>query len=86
MSKAWYSSARHEQWPRDLVVYEIKTGCKKLPLVLVRLDISRPYVHFVDETRRCMGQVELHRLRKIAYVSEKKLSAEVATRMHLEET
>ncbi|CAM9912117.1 unnamed protein product [Ectocarpus sp. 8 AP-2014] len=31
-------------------------------------------------------EAELHRLRKIAYVSEKKLSAEVATRMHLEET
>ncbi|CAM9510657.1 unnamed protein product [Ectocarpus sp. 13 AM-2016] len=31
-------------------------------------------------------EAELHRLRKLAYVSEKKLSAEVATRMHLEET
>ncbi|CAM9463722.1 unnamed protein product [Ectocarpus fasciculatus] len=31
-------------------------------------------------------EAELHRLRKLAYVSGKKLSAEVATRMHLEDT
>lgn len=54
-------------------------------LALFVVDITRPDVLVVDGTRR-MGQAELHRLRKLAYVSEKKLSAEVATRIHLEET